>query len=337
MFQSATLKLTGWYMLILIIISVLFSGVIYTITSNEVGTRLERLQIGLQTMPGMETPRFSNTLRSQETRDAAANLLYELVYANVAIIILGGIGSYLLARRTLQPIEAAHAAQSRFTSDASHELRTPLAAMKTEIEVTLRNRDSTPAELRETLASNLDEVEKLSRLSEMLLKLSRLDHDKLQRGPVNLSEIVNRVIAHTRQPDKRIHATIRRHFIVLGNEPAITDLITILVDNALKYSPADSQITLSLSTKNRSACFKISNKGSGIAEDKLPHIFERFYRADTSRTNEMKKSYGLGLGIAKDIVELHDGELFVTSGVNRPTVFTVLLPIFRLNQAKTQM
>lgn len=330
MFKSATLKLTGWYILILIAISLVFSVTIYTIASNEIDTRLEHLQMGLQDMPGLDTTlQFSNALRGEEARASASHLFYELLYVNIIIIILGGIGSYILARRMLRPIEAAHEAQSRFVSDASHELRTPLAAMKAEIEVVLRDKKALPADFHETLSSNLDEIGKLSRLSEMLLKLSRLDHDKLDLGPTNLNEIIEQVVRRARQPKERIAVYAPKHFTVIGNEPALADLVTILVDNAIKYSPDTSQITIHLSRRGRFVCLTIANVGAGITEEKLPHIFERFYRADTSRTSATHKNYGLGLGIAKDIVELHAGELSVSSGPKQLTTFTVLLPNFK--------
>src|SRR5690606_27239432 len=110
-----------------------------------------------------------------------------LVYLNCIVLAAGGVGAYFLARRTLRPIEEAHEAQSRFTSDASHELRTPLAAMKAELEVTLLSKELDEAETREVLESSLEEVEKLTRLSDLLLKLSRLEYDKLERAPLSLA------------------------------------------------------------------------------------------------------------------------------------------------------
>src|SRR6266496_3454320 len=144
MFRSATFKLTSWYLAILVAVCLLFSVIIYTSASREVVARIDDWQA--TPLYKINEPRFI-TLREQQQHQVEANLVVSLAVANVAIWTIGGIGSYYLARRTLHPIEEAHEAQSRFTSDASHELRTPLASMKTEIEVALRDPDISKQEL----------------------------------------------------------------------------------------------------------------------------------------------------------------------------------------------
>jgi signal transduction histidine kinase len=314
-------------------ISILFSVAIYQVTSNEVSMRLTRLQNGIQIQPDY-TPRPIDTIRIDEAAEASSHIIIGLVYANVIILLGGGAGSLLLARRTLRPIEEAHEAQSRFTSDASHELRTPLAAMKAELEVTLRDKDVTKKELEDVLKSNLEEVEKLSRLSEMLLNLSRMDHDKLEHTAVNLLDVTNDVIKRFGQPAGRITVSSKQHAITDANEAAAAELVSILVDNALKYSPDDSVIAITLTKHSRQVCFEIINTGAGIDEHKLPHIFDRFYRGDVSRTNSGQQGYGLGLSLAKKIVELHNGELSVTSTPGLTTIFTVLLPSYQKYTSK---
>ncbi|MEP7204990.1 MAG: ATP-binding protein [Candidatus Saccharibacteria bacterium] len=326
MFQSATLKLTGWYLLIMMVISILFSVAIFNVTSNEVDLRLQHLQDSLRVKFGFVPNDGEGALRTHEASEASDRILMGLVYANFLILATGGIGSFLLARRTLRPIQEAHESQSRFTSDASHELRTPLATMKAEIEVALRDPRSTKQDLQEILLSNLEEVEKLSRLSEMLLNLSRLEHDKLERTAIDLADITKNVVQLHKQPPGRITIKTIGHPLVEGNEAAIAELVSILVDNSLKYSPDDSLVSITLSRHNHHARFEITNTGSGIEAATLPRIFDRFYRADTARTNGHKKGYGLGLALAKKIVELHNGELSASSAPNHTTTFTVLLP-----------
>src|SRR5690606_29485182 len=116
------------------------------------------------------------TIRSLQARQAQASIFTSLLYMNILFLAAGGIASYFMARRTLEPIEQTHEAQSRFTSDASHELRTPLAAMKTELEVALRGPELSKKDMKELLASNLEEVDKLSKITQTLLLLSRLEH-----------------------------------------------------------------------------------------------------------------------------------------------------------------
>ncbi len=311
------------------IISILFSLAIFQLTSNEINIHLRGLQESLRVEFGF-VPLRNDSLLINEAAGASERISIGLVYANFLIFITGGIGSFLLAKRTLRPIQEAHEAQSRFTSDASHELRTPLATMKAEIEVTLRDKHATESDLKQVLRSNLEEVEKLSRLSEMLLSLSRLDHDKLERTAVNLSDITQEVLRRYDLPPKRLTVKTTAHSLVEGNEAALSELIAILVDNAIKYSPADSLISINLSRRNHHlACFEISNSGQGIERLKLPHIFDRFYRADISRTKSYQKGYGLGLALAKKIVELHNGELSASSAPNHVTRFNFLLPIIQ--------
>lgn len=334
MFHSAILKLTGWYLLILMTISLIFSVVIYNITSKEIESRLEQLQSRFERSFVIESyednthnPIYTAFRKDQDER-AKGNLLASLFYVNVSILVAGGAGSYVLARRTLQDIEATHEAQSRFTSDASHELRTPLAVMRTELEVALKDSGLTKDELREVLESSLEEVNKLSRLSQMLLQLSKAEYDKLEMAKLNLKDIVAQVVKRQNQPQGRITITSSQNVpAAYGNVASIEELIMILVDNAVKYSPASSTVTVKLSRQNNKACLQISNAGKGIKPDDLPYIFDRFYRGDASRTGGTKAGYGLGLALAKKIVEIHRGGLSATSAVNHTTTFKVVLPV----------
>lgn len=336
MFKSATVKLTTWYLAILIAISLLFSVVIYSIASSEVGNRINVLETSPKFSFNIGNPTLFNTYRNLQVREAKANLVTSLAITNICIWIAGGIGSYYLARRSLKPIEEAHEAQSRFTSDASHELRTPLASMKTEIEVALRDPALKKEEMRELLESNLEEVDKLSRLSHMLLQLSRLDHDSIPREKVELSKLVTAAALRFNKPHGRIKLEEGKSHPVLANPFSTEELLSILLDNALKYSPEDSTVRVRFVNRKDMAGFEVINGGDGIAPDILPHIFDRFYRADTSRTSGNKKGYGLGLSLAKKIVELSQGELSVTSAPGHETTFTVFLPIFSVDKAKNQ-
>ena len=341
MFQSATLKLTAWYLAILLTISITFSIVIYQLNFREISFRLENLQHSLMDnavspMPDLSgDPRFSygpNSPLSIQSNQAAGQMILSLFYINLVILVAGGLGSYFLARRTLRPIEESHEAQSRFTSDASHELRTPLAAMKAELEVNLRDAHISEAESRELLESNLEEVNKLIGLTQMLLQLSRMDFDKLEREPVDIVELLNNKMKMYKNVSKRFDITTRKKAVVSANEPAISELMGILIDNALKYSPKGSKINIRIFVKRLMVGFEIHNTGTPIPEDKLTKIFDRFYRLDSSRTNGSENGYGLGLSIAKKIIDIHHGDLQVSSNEDG-TVFTFYLPIIRNNQA----
>lgn len=335
MFQSATLKLTGWYLALLMGISFIFSAAIYQLNTYEVNTRLENFQQGISTFELFPALSLSaDQLRIAQAKQASDTALLILFNVNLAVFITGGLASYVLARRTLRPIEKAHAAQSRFTGDASHELRTPLAAMKTEIELALRSKKITPAESRELLHSNLEEVNKLISLSEFLLKLARLDYDALERHPVNLQDIAKANMK--RFPDQKNRVTIvplRKKTIAYANEAAIEEVMTILIDNALKHSSKGSKITIKFLDRGLMTGFSVTSEGETIPVDVQQKLFDRFYKADTARTHSERDGYGLGLAIAKKIAAIHHGDLTVKSkeGI---TTFCCTLPSRRRAYAR---
>ncbi len=350
MFQSATLKLTGWYLLILMTISVLFSAAIYELSFREVNDKLEQLQTQLERrdnatvipnpLDDTEAPHNPHytAMRTTLLGNAQGNLVLSLFYINLLILIVGGSASYLLARRTLRHIEASHIAQSRFTSDASHELRTPLAAMRSEIEVILRDPNVSKSELRETLESNLEEVGNLSRLSQLLLDLSKAEHGAIALSSVHLDQIVETAIERLGKSGARI--SVDRPVTSLppihANATGLEELCVILLDNALKYSPKDSPITVTLKRRSYRVFIEITNQGKGISPQDAPHIFERFYRADNARTGSSTAGYGLGLALAKKITELHHGDILVKSIIDQTTTFTVVLPLDRRDFAPSQ-
>lgn len=338
MFRSTTLRLTGWYLTILMTLSIAFSIAIFQVASSEIKSRLENFQNSVEQMHPFGNDAELMFKIKEIKAEAASNLSIELFYVNLGVLVLGGFGSYFLARKNLEPIERAHEAQSRFTSDASHELRTPLAVMKTELEVALMDKNATVSELKEVLSSNLEEVDKLSKLAEMLLNLSHLDNADLDKKPFNLPKTAQGVIKDFNKRSHRIEVDIKsaKKLNVCGDEMAVADLIKILVDNALQYSPDDSRIFIKISKDDQAAKFEITNFGEGIHPDKLPHIFDRFYRADSSRTNGQHKGYGLGLALAKNIVEIHEGEMSVSSALGEETTFCFKLPLDSCTQAKNK-
>lgn len=337
MFTSATLKLTAWYLVNLVVICLIFSFIIFELSTSEISNRLERLQIRVEgssetiTLPG---PVTLNEVRMNQTKEARASIFVGLVYMNIAVITLGGFGSYMLARRTLKPIEEAHEAQSRFTSDASHELRTPLAVMKSEIQVALRGDNMNLEEYKELLKSNLEEVDKLTELSHSLLQLSRLEHEDIQRtDKIDVSETLKHAAKRSGLATKRLRfdASSKGTYID-GNQSMISDLFTILFDNAYKYSPPHTTVTVTLTTNGRTCKVSIENEGEGIEKDDIPHVFDRFYRASKSRSSSETKGYGLGLSLAQKITAIHEGSISVSSKLGVSTIFSVQLPQVRKNR-----
>lgn len=335
-FDSATLRLTTWYILILFCISLLFSIMVYQVSIGEVETRLTRYQdrswLFIQPTPRTPTP---DMLRSTEIEESKAALVGILIYVNLFVLGLGGGVSYFLARRTLQPIEEAHEAQARFVSDASHELRTPLATMTTELEVALQDSTLKKEEMREILSSNLEEVQRLSKLSSMLLALSSGNTTSLPQQPFNLSSSLEHVIERFGQSSSRVTLHLpKAKYQVTGNQAAIEELLAILIENALKYSPEDSTVTVTTSSQGHKVVVRVINSGDGISDEHLPRIFDRFYRVDNARTGS--KGYGLGLALARQISNLHNAELTGTSIPGVTTEFSFSLPIIRNIKTKAK-
>lgn len=235
----------------------------------------------------------------------------------------------MMARRTIKPIEEAHLREVRFTADASHELRSPLAALKTEIEVALRDKQLTKEEAVALLASNLEEVERLRNLSENLLSLAR-DDSNLIVEKIALTDPISKAVA-TIMPEaekKKIEIKLKtpKNIFITGNRDYLTQLFTILLDNAVKYSEKEKTVKIIAEKHGNEAIVKVVDQGIGLSKEDQAHIFERFYRVDQSRSKNKTDGYGLGLSIAQKIVENHHGKIEIESTLVKGSTFTVKLP-----------
>ena len=332
MFRSATLKLTAWYLFVSMGISLIFSFVVYHIGSNEIARSVSQQSARIY----QQFPVFDNNpiLKDPDyINDSDHRLLLKLVFLNVFVLILAGLASYLLARRTLEPIEEAHQQQTRFTSDVSHELRTPLTAIKMESEVALMNPDATTKELMNTLSSNLEEVSKLEKLINNLLRLSRLEADELREnfGVISSKEVIEEAIKQVKPQAKSRKVEIDEKIIdkpFFGDQDSIIQLLVIMLDNAIKYSPSPSVVKVTSKVKEDKLVITLKDSGIGIEKDALEHIFDRFYRAESSRNKAGdSEGYGLGLSIAKMIADVHGAVITVSSQPNKGTEVQIELPI----------
>jgi signal transduction histidine kinase len=331
MFHSATVKLTLWYLAGIMILSVIFSILIFGLASSELDARFNVIESRLENR-GTQIPNMVNftQIRTNEIAAAQHNILMVLLYANIVIFAIGGIGSYLWARRTLEPIEAAHEAQARFTSDASHELRTPLTIMKAELELALRDKQSTTGELRGVLRSNLQEVDRMSGLVNTLLRIARSEADSLTFETVDCARDIIQPAIHsfmTRSDQIQYHAPAKP-IMLAANTDSLIELCIILLDNALKYSDGSKPVRITSRRKGRSTVeIAVKNHGRGISKEDISRIFHRFYQASRSHTKREDSGYGLGLALAKKITEIHHGEISVTSVQGGETTFTIRLPL----------
>lgn len=306
MFTEVRIKLTLYYLVIIMVISIFFSLIIYR------GATAELRRIETSQRMRLQAP-IRTTFDSDIIDETKRRVALSLVYLNVIILGMAGVGGYFLAGKTLGPIKKNMDEQRDFISNASHELRTPLTSLKTEIEVALRGKSMTLAEAKNLLLSNLDDVNKMTSLSNYLLELNKFQRGRnnIKFSKVDLSKIAKKAI------DKKNVKPHLTSVIVNGNEESLIELATILIDNAFKYSGSKPKIEVKVSNKT----LEVKDNGIGISESDLPHVFDRFYRGDKSR---QKDGYGLGLSIAKQIVEMHGAKIYVQSKINKGTSFKVV-------------
>lgn len=293
LFGSARLKLTATYTGILMLISIAFSIVIAFVATQEISRPFDHLPPMInQVSIGNDT---LQSLFQQRIDSANLRITVALIVVNVIILMVGMAGSYFLAKWTLRPIEKAMEDQVRFVSDASHELRTPLAAMAMENEVTLRAKNPTIKQLRDQVESNLDEIGKMRDLTNYLLELNQ--EEAVVMTEVNLASIATEAVDANRKAAQAKRITLAIDVSpqsITTSSSALTEILSIIVDNAIKYSPAGSRVTI----KGDQNGLLVIDQGPGIAAVDLPHIFDRFYRAEQSRTSN---GYGLGLSLAQHL------------------------------------
>lgn len=341
MFDRARLKLTGFYLLIIMLISISFSFFIYRFLTSEINRALnmEKLhQMGVY----YPTKRFIffndndtgtrgiviTPPNTEILEEAKQRILYILIAVNLGIFCLSGAAGYFLAGRTLKPIKNMVDEQNRFITDASHELRTPLTSLRSEIEVNLRDKKLTLKDARKILESNLEEVNNLQYLTDNLIKLAQTHQpNQVKFGKVQVLDISQMAVKKTGKlaGKKKIKINENIENLILDGDPqSLTELFVIFLDNAIKYSPEKSSINFSVIKSGGKAVVEIKDGGIGIDKKDLPLLFERFYRADEARS---KDGFGLGLSIAKDIVDKHNGSIEVKSKTGKGTVFTIKLPL----------
>jgi len=252
-----------------------------------------------------------------------------LVVALLGLITSGGI-SVALVGRALRPIRAAMQRQRAFVADAAHELRTPLAIQRTVGEVVMA--EPSPDDLQAAVAQMLGENQHLTKLVEDLSLLARADTNavSIERRPVDLSSLVaettHELAYLAEEKGVSLHAEVKDHITTVGDILRLRQLLLILLDNALKHSPAGGALDVRLSPQDDRVSLQVRDSGPGIEPADLPQIFDRFYRSDRARTGQ---GSGLGLAIGKWIVEAHGGQIRAGNASPYGAVFTVTLPLAR--------
>jgi len=284
-------------------------------------------------VPLKQTPGFViSYVDLQQDREILGKLLLTLSLVGLVCLVLAYYGSRFIADRAMAPIIEAWQRQQDFVADASHELRTPLTVVQVNLELVKGNLEETVASQSKWLDYSLHETKRMSKLVDDLLFLARADSQQqtLEITQFPLHSALRAVLESFRPlADANgilLECSPCSEITYFGDENRIKQLLVILLDNALKYTPSGGQVTLGLQNMGSLAEITVTDNGEGIEEEHLAKIFERFYRVDQARSRQIEGT-GLGLAIADWIIQSHHGRIKVSSSVGKGTTFVISLPI----------
>jgi signal transduction histidine kinase len=255
-------------------------------------------------------------------------LVIGIVFVGVALLI-----STAMSKKAMIPISRAFTRQREFVADASHELRTPLSVLLSSLDAIDMTLDTKKEEFAGKLLFNMrQEVKRMTGLVSDLLTLARSDSNIIERRTETFDflphaeKAIESVQPLAESKQIRLHLEAPDSLIAKGDSQRLSQLLYILLDNAIKYTPNDGEVWLYLLMEGNELCILVRDTGIGIKKEDQIHIFERFYRVDKSRSRQMG-GHGLGLSIAKWIVETHNGTINIASEVGKGTIFTIRIPL----------
>ena len=270
---------------------------------------------------------FADAAAQQHFIGATLSATGERLFIADAVILLLATGAgYVLAGYTLRPVQRSVEAQKAFAENASHELRTPLSVMRNDMEVLLRDGHPTKEKVDATLKSALEEIQGMSKMTEDLLLLARLGNHRKPAEDIDIGELVGNLAGKMKPIASAKGVSIRAdhpdgRLMARADAKDMERVLANLIQNSLEHTPRGGSITIETAHEGRTAKIVVSDTGSGISERDLPHIFERFYKGQSS------SGTGLGLSIAKEILERHGGGLSIESALGKGTTATVRVPV----------
>lgn len=265
-----------------------------------------------------------------ESNRTLFQLLTTLILVGLIMLFAVFIISLYFANKAIKPISETWEKQKQFVADASHELKTPLSIINANYDALLANREETIESQLKWLGYIKIGTDRMTKLIHDLLSLAKIEdvHLEIKKTPFNISADINDVILSMEsivlEKGIRLSHRIEPDIIVESDSERIKQVVTILFDNAIKYTNENGQIDISLIKSKRQVVYSITNSGKGIAKEDLLKVFDRFYRSDPSRAQETG-GYGLGLSIAKTIINRLGGDIQATSTENEFTTFTFTL------------
>ena len=316
MFDRARRRLTLLFVAIFVIVLGVFSAVFYFALATVLQPTLD------------VDPDVPNLAASQIAYAATIQRIgIALIVADIAVVGLVGVVAWLLATRTLRPIQDASRRQRRFVADASHEMRTPLTGIRATAEGALE-RDASAAEMRSSLEAIVESTDRMARLTNDLLLLARTDDRLLQPQleTFDLSVAVAEVLDAARMAspaDRPAQVRLASDLLVSGDADEVRRAVANLVDNAYRYGGPAATVRVTTRASDGDAIVEIADDGPGIAPTDLPRIFDPFYRVRADAGGP--SGSGLGLAIAKSIVERSGGSLAATSRIGAGTTFVLSL------------
>ena len=280
--------------------------------------------------------RASQSLSEIET--IQQQLMFVLCFGGFATLLLSGLGGMWLTQKAIEPIEASYFKLKQFTADASHELRGPLTAIKFSVDI-MRNHPERvhPKDIKK-LNAVASATTQMGQLIEDLLFLARTDREikapAREKTAVALDTLLGdlAVLLEPVAQNKKItlESVVTSEIEVFGDKSQLSRLFSNLIHNAIQYTPEEGKVSVELGRQNRQAIVRVKDTGIGIAEDQLPFVFDRFWRADKARSRR-EGGTGLGLSIVKAIAISHGGKIAVTSKLDEGSCFIVKIPVLARN------
>ena len=318
-FKKARLRLTLWYVLISFLILFVFNLAAIG-AERQAFSKIEQVLSNK-----IQRPKLTSLL-DRRLDEFDSNFITRLLFFDL-FLFLGATGaSYFLSGRTLKPIQEMVRKQEEFSQDASHELRTPLTSILMEIEAIKRTDKKIPYKYQVVFSNIQAEGKRMKNIVNDLMAIVRNSEKPKSNSKINLSNLVMNVVFQMESLAKKkkieLHHTVSPNLFIKANKDEIKQVLLVILDNAIKYSNPQGTIQVSSRRIKRIIEITISDTGPGIDKEDLPHVFDRFYRG----TNKEQGS-GLGLTIAKQIVEKYKGSILISNSKPHGTVCTINLPI----------